>query len=124
MQRSILTITQDQHAPKTAWYETYIRDTEEGYEEGRNNDEEGEQLSVLVEEFELIDQPRDHRLHPAHLQGDTQESEQNTKSETVSCWGTQAPKYPSCYMGCLFSVLLQSISVSIIVHKHTRHLAE
>lgn len=34
----------------------YICDTEEGHEEGCNNDEEGEEFSVLVEEFKLIDQ--------------------------------------------------------------------
>lgn len=53
----------------TVWVRdgTYICYTKERYEEGGNDDEEGELLSVLVEEFELIDEPRDHRFHPAHL---------------------------------------------------------
>lgn len=42
------------------WDGTYICYTKERYEEGGNDDEEGELLSVLVEEFELIDDPRDH----------------------------------------------------------------
>lgn len=46
---------------------TYICHTKERYEEGGNHDEEGELLSVLVEEFELVDQPCDHRFHPTHL---------------------------------------------------------
>lgn len=49
------------------WDGTYICYTKERYEEGGNNDEEGELLSVLVEEFELIDEPRDHRFHSTHL---------------------------------------------------------
>lgn len=53
--------------------DTYICNTEEGYEEGGNNDEEGKQLSVLVEEFKLINQSRDHRFHPTHLQQKAQE---------------------------------------------------
>lgn len=51
----------------------YVSHTKERYEKGRNNDEEGEQLSVLVEEFKLINQPRDHWFHPAHLQQKTEE---------------------------------------------------
>lgn len=46
---------------------TYICHTKERYEEGGNDDEEGELLSVFVEKFELVDQTRDHRFHPAHL---------------------------------------------------------
>lgn len=46
---------------------TYVCHTKERYEEGGNDDEEGELLSVLVEEFELVDQPCDHRFHPTHL---------------------------------------------------------
>lgn len=49
------------------WVGTYICYTKERYEEGGNDDEEGELLSVLVEEFELINEPRDHRFHPTHL---------------------------------------------------------
>ncbi len=60
---------------QTSQYDTYICDTKEGYEEGCNYNEEGEQLSVLVETFKLINQPRDHRFHPAHLQQKTQELE-------------------------------------------------
>lgn len=45
---------------QSAQNETYICNTKELYEKGGNNDEEGEQLSVLVEAFKLIDQPRDH----------------------------------------------------------------
>jgi len=33
---------------------TYTCDTEEGYEKRGNNNEKGEQLSVLVKEFEFI----------------------------------------------------------------------
>lgn len=46
---------------------TYICHTKERYKEGGNDDEEGELLPVLVEEFKLVDQPRDHRFHPTHL---------------------------------------------------------
>lgn len=59
----------------TTLYYTYICNTEEGYEEGGRNNEEGEQLSVLVEAFKLINQPRDHRFHPTHLQEKTEELE-------------------------------------------------
>lgn len=45
---------------QTAQHDTYICNTEKGYEKGGNDDEEGEQLSVLVEEFKLINQPSDH----------------------------------------------------------------
>lgn len=60
---------------QSAQNETYICNTKERYEKGGNNDEEGEQLSVLVEAFKLIDQPRDHWFHPAHLQQKTEELE-------------------------------------------------
>lgn len=46
---------------------TYICYTKERYKEGGHDDEEGKLLSVLVEEFELVDQPCDHRFHPTHL---------------------------------------------------------
>lgn len=39
---------------KTAPWNTYICNTEEGYEKRGDNNEEGEQLSVLVEAFELV----------------------------------------------------------------------
>lgn len=48
-------------------YGTYVGHTKERYEEGGNDDEEGELLSVLVEEFELVNQSCDHRFHPTHL---------------------------------------------------------
>lgn len=51
----------------SVWDGTYICYTKEWYEEGGSDDEEGELLSVLVEEFELIDEPRDHWFHPTHL---------------------------------------------------------
>lgn len=60
---------------QTPQYDTYICNTEEGYEKGCNYNEEGEQLSVLVEAFKLINQPCDHRFHPTHLQQKTQELE-------------------------------------------------
>lgn len=56
-------------------HETYICNTEERNEKGGNNNEEREQLSVLVEEFELINQPRDHWFHASHLQQKTEELE-------------------------------------------------
>lgn len=57
----------------SAQCDTYICNTEERYKEGGNHNEEGEQLSVLVEEFKLINQPRDHRFHPTHLRQKTLE---------------------------------------------------
>lgn len=39
---------------QTNKFQTYICDTEEGYQKGGNNDKESEQLPVLVEEFEFI----------------------------------------------------------------------
>lgn len=47
---------------------THIGDTEERDEEGGHHDEECEQFSVFVQELELVDESRDHRLHPTHLQ--------------------------------------------------------
>lgn len=54
---------------------TYVCNTKERYEKGGDDDEEGEELSVLVEEFKLINQPRDHRLHPTHLRQQREQSE-------------------------------------------------
>lgn len=54
--------------------DTYICNTEEGYEKGGHNNEEGEQLSVLVEAFKLIEQTCDHRFHPTHLRQKTPKS--------------------------------------------------
>lgn len=47
---------------------TYIGDAEEGEQEGHQDDEEGEELPVPVQQLELVCEPGDHRLHPAHLQ--------------------------------------------------------
>lgn len=47
---------------------TYVGDAEEGEKEGCQDDDEGEELPVPVQQLELIDEPGDHRLHPAHLQ--------------------------------------------------------
>lgn len=46
---------------------TYIGDTEQGEKEGRQDDEEREELTVSVQQLELVDEPGDHRLHTAHL---------------------------------------------------------
>lgn len=63
------------------WFHTYICNTEEGDEKSGNNNEESEQFSVLVQEFEFINQPGDHRLHPTHLQQNT-----HVKAEPASHW--------------------------------------
>lgn len=47
---------------------TYVGDAEEGEQEGHQDDEEGEELPVPVQQLELVCEPGDHRLHPAHLQ--------------------------------------------------------
>lgn len=46
---------------------TYIGDTEQGEKEGRQDDEEREELTVSVQQLKLVDEPGDHRLHTAHL---------------------------------------------------------
>lgn len=47
---------------------THIGDAEERDKESRHHDEEREKFSVLVKELELVDESRDHRFHPTHLQ--------------------------------------------------------